>query len=272
MPRCARRGRQRGAAPRSTTTRRPMATARCRERLDVYQRTGEPCLRCGHRIKRIVIRARSTHFCSFCQRLPAADRGSAATILRSMTGRRATAVRDGRRARRRRSGHRRRDGAGRTDASSCRDPPGGRSRLRGPDVDPAIRRRQPWDRRLHDPGHHRSAIALGDRIGLVGPNGAGKTTLLRLAAGTDEPDRGTVSRKRNCPSACSPRRRTSTRLSWPRRSACSRRAGAAHLESMALELATLEREGRVTEAAYADLQHRYEVLGVTRSTSGSMPR
>ncbi len=28
-----------------------------------------------------------------------------------------------------------------------------------------------------------AAIALGDRIGLVGPNGAGKTTLLRLAAG-----------------------------------------------------------------------------------------
>ena len=37
-----------------------------------------------------------------------------------------------------------------------------------------------------------AAIALGDRIGLVGPNGAGKTTLLRLAAGGDEPDRGTV--------------------------------------------------------------------------------
>ena len=42
-----------------------------------------------------------------------------------------------------------------------------------------------------------AAIALGDRIGVVGPNGAGKTTLLRLAAGGDEPDRGTVSRKRN---------------------------------------------------------------------------
>ncbi|HET9346797.1 MAG TPA: ATP-binding cassette domain-containing protein, partial [Candidatus Limnocylindrales bacterium] len=41
-----------------------------------------------------------------------------------------------------------------------------------------------------------AAVALGDRIGLVGPNGAGKTTLLRLAAGRDEPDRGTVQRKR----------------------------------------------------------------------------
>jgi ATP-binding cassette, subfamily F, member 3 len=107
-----------------------------------------------------------------------------------------------------------------------------------------------------------SAIALGDRIGLVGPNGAGKTTLLRLAAGTDEPDRGTVSRKRNLSlgllaqeAHLDPTFMASADL----RAAV--RAGAAHLESMALELATLEREGRVTEAAYADLQHRYEVLG-----------
>jgi formamidopyrimidine-DNA glycosylase len=56
------------------------------ERLDVYQRTGEPCARCGQPIKRIVIGARSTHFCSFCQRLPAADRKGAAAILRGMTG------------------------------------------------------------------------------------------------------------------------------------------------------------------------------------------
>jgi formamidopyrimidine-DNA glycosylase len=56
------------------------------ERLDVYQRTGESCRRCGHPIKRIVIGARSTHFCSFCQRLSAADRKGAAAILRSMTG------------------------------------------------------------------------------------------------------------------------------------------------------------------------------------------
>ena len=42
------------------------------EQLQVYQRTGEPCPRCGRPIKRIVIGARSTHFCSWCQRLPAA--------------------------------------------------------------------------------------------------------------------------------------------------------------------------------------------------------
>ena len=40
------------------------------------------------------------------------------------------------------------------------------------------------------------ALALDDRVGLVGPNGAGKTTLLRIAAGLDEPDEGTVHRKR----------------------------------------------------------------------------
>ena len=43
------------------------------ERLFVYQRTGEPCLRCGTRIERLVIGQRSTHFCPRCQRAPEAD-------------------------------------------------------------------------------------------------------------------------------------------------------------------------------------------------------
>lgn len=64
------------------------------ESLDVYQRTGEPCPRCGRPLKRIVIGARSTHFCSWCQRLPANERRGAAAILRTMTGGR---VRHGRR-------------------------------------------------------------------------------------------------------------------------------------------------------------------------------
>lgn len=53
------------------------------ERLDVYQRTGEPCPRCGRPIRRIVVGGRATHFCSWCQRLPAADRPGAAAILRA---------------------------------------------------------------------------------------------------------------------------------------------------------------------------------------------
>jgi formamidopyrimidine-DNA glycosylase len=40
------------------------------ERLYVYRRTGEPCLRCGRTIERIVVGQRSTHFCPRCQRLP----------------------------------------------------------------------------------------------------------------------------------------------------------------------------------------------------------
>ena len=107
-----------------------------------------------------------------------------------------------------------------------------------------------------------AAIAVGDRIGLVGPNGAGKTTLLRLAAGRDEPDRGTIGRKRGLSIGllaqeahfdavfmASPDLRTAVRT------------GAAHLEVMAAELAAYERDGRVTDSAYADLQHRFDVLG-----------
>src|SRR5690349_10290359 len=107
-----------------------------------------------------------------------------------------------------------------------------------------------------------AAIALGDRIGLVGPNGAGKTTLLRLAAGTDEPDRGSVSRKRNLSIGLLAQEAhldATFMASLDLRAAV--RSGAAHLETMATELAGLERDGRVTETAYADLQHRYEVLG-----------
>jgi formamidopyrimidine-DNA glycosylase len=57
------------------------------DRLDVYQRTGEPCHRCGRPIRRIVIGIRATHFCSWCQRLPAAEKPAAAALLRTMTPR-----------------------------------------------------------------------------------------------------------------------------------------------------------------------------------------
>lgn len=40
------------------------------EMLSVYQRTGEPCLRCGTTVERIVVGQRSTHFCPRCQLAP----------------------------------------------------------------------------------------------------------------------------------------------------------------------------------------------------------
>ncbi len=40
------------------------------ERLAVYRRTDEPCLRCGRPIRRIVVGQRSTHFCPRCQLEP----------------------------------------------------------------------------------------------------------------------------------------------------------------------------------------------------------
>ena len=50
--------------------------------LNVYGRTGKPCPRCGRPIERIVVNARSTHFCSWCQRLPAAERAAAGRLLK----------------------------------------------------------------------------------------------------------------------------------------------------------------------------------------------
>jgi formamidopyrimidine-DNA glycosylase len=40
------------------------------ERFAVYGRTGEPCLRCGTPIRRLVVGQRGTHICPFCQRTP----------------------------------------------------------------------------------------------------------------------------------------------------------------------------------------------------------
>jgi ATP-binding cassette subfamily F protein 3 len=107
-----------------------------------------------------------------------------------------------------------------------------------------------------------AAIALGDRIGLVGPNGAGKTTLLRIAAGIDEPDLGSVSRKRGLTLGllaqeshfdvafmASPDLRTAVR------------SAAADLIDLGARLRELEHAHRVEEPLYAELQHRFEILG-----------
>ena len=60
----------------------PDGDGEMQERLDVYQRTGLPCRRCGRPIRRIVVGIRATHFCSFCQRLPAAERPAAREAAR----------------------------------------------------------------------------------------------------------------------------------------------------------------------------------------------
>jgi formamidopyrimidine-DNA glycosylase len=52
----------------------PEGDGSMQEYLRVYQRAGEPCERCSRPIRRIVVGGRSTHFCSWCQRLPASQR------------------------------------------------------------------------------------------------------------------------------------------------------------------------------------------------------
>ena len=107
-----------------------------------------------------------------------------------------------------------------------------------------------------------ASIALGDRIGLVGPNGAGKTTLLRLASGRDEPDLGEVHRKRNLTLGLLAQEAhfdEAFMASPDLRQAV--RTGAAHLDRMAERLAVMERDGKVTDHAYAELLHQYEILG-----------
>jgi ATP-binding cassette subfamily F protein 3 len=40
-------------------------------------------------------------------------------------------------------------------------------------------------------------INRAERVGLIGPNGAGKSTLFSLILGTEEPDKGTITREKN---------------------------------------------------------------------------
>ncbi len=65
--------------------RAPAGAGNMQHFLNVYGRTGQPCPRCGRPTRRIVVGARSTHFCSWCQRLPQRERTqSTGTLLAGM--------------------------------------------------------------------------------------------------------------------------------------------------------------------------------------------
>jgi formamidopyrimidine-DNA glycosylase len=61
--------------------RAPAGAGNMQHFLNVYGRTGQPCPRCGRPTRRIVVGARSTHFCSWCQRLPQRERSESTTKL-----------------------------------------------------------------------------------------------------------------------------------------------------------------------------------------------
>jgi len=107
-----------------------------------------------------------------------------------------------------------------------------------------------------------AAIAPGERVGLVGPNGAGKTTLLRIVSGRDEPDRGVVGRKRGLSLGLLSQEAhfDEAFMAAPDLRAAVRH-GAAHLERMCAELAQLEHDGKAGGTPYAELQHRFDILG-----------
>ena len=107
-----------------------------------------------------------------------------------------------------------------------------------------------------------AAIAPGERVGLVGPNGAGKTTLLRLVAGPDEPDRGRVGRRRGLSLGLLSQEAhfDEAFMAAPDLRAAVRH-GAAHLDRMAVELEDMEHAGHAGGTTYAELQHRFDILG-----------
>jgi len=64
----------------------PEGDGSMQEHLDVYQRAGDPCHRCGRRVRRIVVGGRATHFCGWCQRLPRASTAAAAAAPATRRG------------------------------------------------------------------------------------------------------------------------------------------------------------------------------------------
>ena len=267
----------------------PDGDGEMQERLDVYQRTGQPCPRCGRPIRRIVIGIRATHFCSFCQRLPAAERPAAAKLLATMTpAAGAGGVRPegppvgGARRRRGRSGGRptrppwpasgRRGRRRRPPPDGPRRGPGRRDRGGGAGARIGGRRRdepgppggrRPGDRHLRHPRpdrrRHRRRRA---RSASSGPTAPARRRCSGSSSGRDEADRGTVTRRRHLSLGLLSQEAhfDEAFMAAPDLRAAVRH-GAAHLEKMAVELEHLEHGGHAGGNRYADLQHRFEILG-----------
>jgi ATP-binding cassette, subfamily F, member 3 len=109
-----------------------------------------------------------------------------------------------------------------------------------------------------------ASIAHGERVGLVGANGAGKTTLLKIAAGRDEPDSGTVNRKRGLTlGLLSQEANLGAAFTSAPTLRAAVRHGAANLEQMELRLRTLEESGAqaVESDEYAHLRDEFELAG-----------
>src|SRR5918999_102991 len=106
-----------------------------------------------------------------------------------------------------------------------------------------------------------AAIAAGERVGLVGANGAGKTTLLRLAARADEPDRGVVAHRRGLRvGLLAQEANLDDAFTAAATVRAAVRSGAAELEAIERQLATLESAGPAAVASpqYADLRARFD--------------
>jgi ABC transport system ATP-binding/permease protein len=97
------------------------------------------------------------------------------------------------------------------------------------------------------------AIEEGARIGLVGRNGAGKTTFLRLLAGTQAPDAGDITRRRDLIISYLPQEFTldSTRTVYE-----NIRAGAEHVLELIARFEALPAQSKEHEA----LEHRITSL------------
>ena len=251
----------------------PDGDGEMQEHLAVYQRTGEPCLRCGRPIRRIVVGGRATHFCSWCQRLPAArSRGCPGDPARRCPcrsgGRRWTELPGGEGS----VGPAAERSATPPARARGADPPGGRDR--------AGRRPAPRS----GAGRCRS-FGWSGSAARSGRSSSSTTSLRRSRSATGSGSSGrTAPARRRCsgsrPAATSPTAATVHRkrgltlgllaqeshfdaafMAAPDLRAAVRH-GAAHLEAMA------ERARRAASATaasrsarYADLQHEFEVLG-----------